>query len=140
MTETIAFSGRILCNAALQLGEGPAFDPATGIAWWHNIKGKELHELHLESGLKRVHTMPFLSSVIAVIDPDRQLIVSDEGLFVRETKSGMLTKFGSLEDKPGNRSNDGRVHPSGSLWIGTMGRTAEKNAGAIYHVAGSTVT
>ncbi|WP_075289970.1 SMP-30/gluconolactonase/LRE family protein [Pararhizobium arenae] len=140
MVETTAFSGNILCDNALQLGEGPAFDPATGTAWWHNIKGQQLHELHLDSGVKRVHEMPFLSSVIAVIDPERQLIVSDDGLFVRETKTGSLTKFGSLEDKPGNRSNDGRVHASGSLWIGTMGRSAEKGAGAIYHVAGSTVT
>ncbi len=140
MVETIAFSGSILCDNDLQLGEGPAFDPATGTAWWHNIKGRQLHELHLDSGVKRVHEMPFLSSVVAVIDPERQLIVSDEGLFVREIRTGALTKFGALEDKPGNRSNDGRVHASGSLWIGTMGRNAEKGAGAIYHVAGGTVT
>src|SRR5690606_2863299 len=35
-------------------------------------------------------------------------------------------------DKPGNRSNDGRVHPSGTLWISTMGRNAEPGAGMIY--------
>jgi sugar lactone lactonase YvrE len=35
-------------------------------------------------------------------------------------------------DKPGNRSNDARVHPSGTFWIGTMGREAERGAGAIY--------
>lgn len=140
MTETIAFSGKILCDAALQLGEGPTYDPATDTLWWHNIKGKELHALHLESGAKQVHAMPFLSSVVAAIDPERQLVVSDDGLFTRDTRTGALTKFGALEDKPGNRSNDGRVHASGSLWIGTMGRSAEKNAGAIYHVAGNTVT
>ncbi|WP_026618446.1 sugar lactone lactonase [Ensifer sp. WSM1721] len=140
MTELVPFSGRILCDFASELGEGPTFDPATGTAWWFNIKGQELHELHLESGRKTVHPLPFLGSVLAVIDPTRQLIASDLGLFIRDTESYALSLFATLEDRPGNRSNDGRVHPSGALWIGTMGRKAEKHAGAIYHVAGDRVT
>ncbi|RVN96854.1 SMP-30/gluconolactonase/LRE family protein, partial [Sinorhizobium meliloti] len=114
--------------------------PGTGTAWWFNITGRELHELHLESGRKAIHSLPFLGSVLAVIDPLRQLIASDQGLFVRDTESSKLGHFATLEEKPGNRSNDGRVHPCGALWIGTMGRSAEKHAGAIYHVAGSRVT
>ena len=35
-------------------------------------------------------------------------------------------------DKRATRSNDGRVHPCGALWIGTMGKSAENGAGAIY--------
>lgn len=140
MTETIAFSGKTLCEATLELGEGPTFDPATGTAWWFNIKGKELHALHLESGRKSVHPLPFLGSVLAVIDPDRQLIVSDQGLFVRETATGNLTLTATVEDNARNRSNDGRVHPSGSLWVSTMARDEAKGAGAIYHVAQGKVT
>ncbi len=107
---------------------------------WFNITGRELHELHLESGRKAIHPLPFLGSVLAAIDPLRQLIASDQGLFVRDTESSKLRHFATLEEKPGNRSNDGRVHPCGALWVGTMGRSAEKHAGAIYHVAGSRVT
>jgi sugar lactone lactonase YvrE len=41
--------------------------------------------------------------------------------------------FASLEaDNPLTRSNDARVHPSGTLWFGTMGRNAEPRMGAIY--------
>ncbi|QGJ73313.1 SMP-30/gluconolactonase/LRE family protein [Sinorhizobium meliloti] len=140
MTDLVPFSGRTLSEAASELGEGPTFDPGTGTAWWFNITGRELHELHLESGRKAIHSLPFLGSVLAVIDPLRQLIASDQGLFVRDTESSKLGHFATLEEKPGNRSNDGRVHPCGALWIGTMGRSAEKHAGAIYHVAGSRVT
>ena len=35
-------------------------------------------------------------------------------------------------DNAATRSNDGRVHSCGALWIGTMGRGAERGAGAIY--------
>jgi sugar lactone lactonase YvrE len=140
MSETTPFSGRLLSDLSLELGEGPTFDPATGTAWWFNIKGRELHELHLESGRKTLHVLPFMGSVLAVIDPLRQLIASDRGLFIRDAKTGELTAYAALESNPGNRSNDGRVHPSGSLWVSTMGRKAEKEAGAIYHVAKGVVT
>ncbi|HUH48481.1 MAG TPA: SMP-30/gluconolactonase/LRE family protein [Mycoplana sp.] len=140
MTDIVPFTGRTLCPVESELGEGPSYDPATNTAWWFDIKGRKLHELHLSSSTKRVHDLPFMGSVIATIDPSRQLIASDQGLFIRETDSGKLEHFAAIEDKPGNRSNDGRVHASGALWIGTMGCRAEKDAGAIYHVAGSTVT
>jgi sugar lactone lactonase YvrE len=140
MPEAIAFTGKILCGETLELGEGPSFDPATGTAWWFNIKGKELHELHLESGRKSVHPLPFMASVMAIVDPEQQLIASDQGLFIRNTQTGTFKAYATLEDNPENRSNDGRMHPSGSLWVSTMGRRAQKGAGAIYHVAKGTVT
>jgi sugar lactone lactonase YvrE len=140
MPEAIAFTGKILCGETLELGEGPSFDQATGTAWWFNIKGKELHELHLESGRKSVHPLPFMASVMAIVDPEQQLIASDQGLFIRNTQTGTFKAYATLEDNPENRSNDGRMHPSGSLWVSTMGRRAQKGAGAIYHVAKGTVT
>ncbi|MDI7861524.1 SMP-30/gluconolactonase/LRE family protein [Rhizobiaceae bacterium n13] len=141
MTEVFEFRGRVLCEARLMLGEGPTYDPATDTTWWFNIKGKELHELHLTSGRKTVHPLPMMASVLARIDSARQLIASEDGLFLRDTATGALTPHAKLEsDVLGNRSNDGRVHPSGALWIGTMGKHAEDGAGAIYHVAKGVVT
>lgn len=141
MIETTPFSGRILCTHQHMLGEGPTYDHVTGTAWWFSILERQLHELHLESGAKRVHDLPVMASVLARIDDRRQLLAAEDGLHIRDVATGSLTLHVPLEaDKPGNRSNDGRVHPSGSLWIGTMGKKAEDGAGAIYHVAGSTVT
>ena len=140
MTGTHSFSGRVLCEIACELGEGPTYDPASGKAFWFDIKGRTLHELHLDSMAKAEHALPFLGSVLAVIDAERQLIVSDQGLFIRAVADGGLKPYIRLEDNPANRSNDGRVHPSGALWASTMGRSAEKQSGAIYHVAGERVT
>ena len=140
MTDTHSFNGRVLCEVDCQLGEGPTYDPASGKAFWFDIKGQKLHELHVASMAKTVHDLPFLGSVLAVIDAERQLIVSDQGLYIRTVADGALKPFVKLEDKAANRSNDGRVHPSGALWASTMGRNAEKHSGAIYHVAGERVT
>lgn len=140
MTDSHSFTGRILDAVDCQLGEGPTYDPATDTAFWFDIKGQKLHELHLATLKKTVHDLPFLGSVLAVIDAGRQLIVSDQGLFIRSVADGTLAPFAKLEDKAENRSNDGRVHPSGALWASTMGRTAQKHSGAIYHVAGTTIT
>ena len=140
MTATHSFSGRTLCDVDCQLGEGPTYDPASGKAFWFDIKGQKLHELHLATMAKVVHDLPFLGSVLAVVDAGRQLVVSDKGLFIRTVADGALAPFVTLEDNAANRSNDGRVHPSGALWASTMGRNAEKHSGAIYHVAGDRVT
>ena len=52
MIETIPFSGKILCDLTLELGEGPTFDPATGTAWWFNIKA--VSYTHLTLPTKRI--------------------------------------------------------------------------------------
>ena len=140
---SIPFSGKVLDPSNIELGEGPSYDPATDTAYWFSILESELHELDLGTGAKKVHKLPAMSSVFARIDGDRQLIVSENGLHVRERKSGALELVTPVEeDRPDMRSNDGRVHPSGALWFGTMkkGHEARKGAGSIYHVAKGVVT
>jgi sugar lactone lactonase len=141
MTDIHDFQGSILCNTSSVLGEGPTYDPDTDTVWWFNILGKELHELNLTSGKKNVHSLPVMASVLARVDAERQLLATEEGLFIRDIGTGALTFYAALEnDRPENRSNDGRTHISGALWISTMGKRAEMQAGGIYHVAGGKVT
>ncbi|OLP58815.1 gluconolaconase [Xaviernesmea oryzae] len=140
MTTETEFAGRVLFDQALELGEGPSYDPDTGTAWWFNILGRELHSLHLDSGKHEIQSLPFLGSVLARVDGERQVVASDQGLFLRHRADGRFEKLLTIEDNPNNRSNDGRVHQSGALWIGTMGRKAAEKAGSIYHVARGKVT
>ena len=141
MTDIHDFQGSILCNTSSVLGEGPTYDPDTDTVWWFNILGKELHELNLATGQKNVHALPMMASVLARVDAERQLLATEEGLFIRDIATGALTFYAALEnDRPENRSNDGRTHISGALWISTMGKRAEMQAGAIYHVAAGKVT
>lgn len=121
-----------------ELGEGPHYDRASNTAWWFDIIGKTLVEHRFETGETVVHALPRMGSVVARIDDARQLIAMEDGLYCREKKTGALTLLHPLEaENAATRSNDGRVHPSGRLWIGTMGKRAEQAAGAIYWFDGA---
>ena len=51
-------------------------------------------------------------------------------LYPLDTADGRMTLYPSARGRQcRNRSNDARVHPSGTFWIGTMGRKAEAGAG-----------
>ncbi len=131
MTDNVPTS--VLCDDACHLGEGPTYDVTTDTAWWFDIREGKLFEAHLGNGNIRIHFLGRMASALGRIDADRQLIVADDGLYIREIADGAMTLFRPLEaDNLSTRSNDARVHASGTFWIGTMGRKAEPGAGAIY--------
>jgi sugar lactone lactonase len=124
----------ILSEHHCRLGEGCTYDPASNTAWWFDILERTLFQADLTLGAVAMHALPAMGSLLAFIDDTHQLLATDKGLYVRNMTNGRLTLHTPLEaDNPGTRSNDGRVHPCGALWIGTMGRNADKGAGAIYH-------
>jgi sugar lactone lactonase YvrE len=123
----------ILSAERCHLGEGPTYDATTDSAWWFDILEGRLFEAHLPSGRVRIHLLGRMASALARIDAGRQLIVAEDGLYIRAIADGGMILYRALEaDNSLNRSNDARVHPSGTFWIGTMGRRAETRAGAIY--------
>jgi sugar lactone lactonase len=123
----------ILSAERCHLGEGPTYDAATNTAWWFDILEGRLFEAQLGSGEVYTHQLGRMASALARIDAERQLIVAEDGLYIRSISDGRMTLYCPLEaDNPLNRSNDARVHPCGTFWIGTMGRKAERGAGTIY--------
>jgi sugar lactone lactonase YvrE len=123
----------ILDGTRSELGEGPTYDPARDKAWWFDIRGMKLFEHDFAGQTTTIHELPMMASALGVVDETRQLLATEKGLYLRDTASGELTLHHPLEsDNPATRSNDGRVHRSGALWIGTMGKKMEEGAGAIY--------
>jgi sugar lactone lactonase YvrE len=123
----------ILSERHCHLGEGCTYDPATDTAWWFDILERTLFQADLACGAVTSHALPLMASVLAFIDDQRQLLATENGLYIRDIADGRLTLHTPLEaDNAATRSNDGRTHACGALWIGTMGRRAEKGAGAIY--------
>jgi len=123
----------VLCGERCHLGEGPTYDAATDTAWWFDIVERRLFEARLDTGRITIHSLDVMGSALARIDAHRQLLVADDGIYVRDAADGRMTLYHQLEaDNAATRSNDARVHPSGTFWIGTMGRQAEPGLGAIY--------
>jgi sugar lactone lactonase len=123
----------VLCGERCHLGEGPTYDAGTDTAWWFDIVERRLFEARLGTGQITIHSLKVMGSALGRIDAHRQLLVADDGLYIRETADGRMTLFRPLEaDNAATRSNDARVHPSGTFWIGTMCRQAERGLGAIY--------
>jgi sugar lactone lactonase YvrE len=123
----------VLCDERCHLGEGPTYDIATDTAWWFDIVERRLFEMRLGAGRTTIHSLGVMGSALARIDANRHLLVADDGLYLRDVEDGRMTLYRPLEaDNSATRSNDARVHPSGTFWIGTMGRQAEKGLGAIY--------
>lgn len=123
----------IFSDLACSLGEGPAAHPALGKLFWFDITGRRLIEKPFDGGSMVAHDLPVMASVMAVVDDRTQLIAAEDGLYLRDVLSGDLRLHVALEaDNPATRSNDGRTHPCGALWIGTMGKRAEAGAGALY--------
>lgn len=121
-----------------ELGEGPGYDPATDTLWWLDIVGRRLYEHEFATGTTRGHALPRMASLIVPVDARRQVMAMEDGLYWRDRATGALEPLCAIEaENAATRSNDGRVHPSGALWIGTMGKRAEKGAGAVYVHSGN---
>jgi len=123
----------VLSHTTCELGEGPTYEAATDTLWWFDILGRKLLEYRFATGTETVHALPEMASALGVVDSGRHLIFTESGLYLRDTASGRLDRVAEIEaDNPVTRSNDARVHPSGSFWLGTMGRKVEPKAGSVY--------
>lgn len=124
--ETTVYDTRIC-----ELGEGPLWHPERQQLFWFDIIGRRLYardgDRALEWRFDEHH------SAAGWIDRDTLLIASETGLWRFDIASGAREPVCPLEaDDPGTRSNDGRADPHGGFWIGTMGKSAEPERGAIY--------
>ncbi|MEY8883138.1 SMP-30/gluconolactonase/LRE family protein [Donghicola sp. XS_ASV15] len=117
-----------------ELGEGPLWHPERQELFWFDITGQRLFAKG--SGDLRQWQLPEMHSAAAWIDTARLLIASESGLWLFDIETGNRDGLIALEaDNPITRSNDGRCDPWGGFWIGTMGKSAQPKAGAIYRYA-----
>ena len=113
------------------LGEGPLWHPERGQLFWFDITGHRM--LSVEKGQPREWRFAEMVSAAAWVDRNMLLIAGERDLFFFDIETEEIETAVELE--AGNRmtrSNDGRADPFGGFWIGTMGKKAEKGAGAIY--------
>ncbi len=122
---------RVFDDMRCELGEGPLWHPLRKELFWFDIMGMRLHA----KGDGETQTWQFDEHVSAAgwVDENTLLIASETSLSSFDIATGETTFVHALEaDNEVTRSNDGRADPYGGFWIGTMGKNAEPEAGAIY--------
>lgn len=113
------------------LGEGPLWHPLRQQLFWFDITGKRLLTRTTDGPAE--WTFDEMASAAGWIDAETLLIASETQFFRFDLTTGTQTHLAPLEPgTPQTRSNDGRADPQGGFWIGTMGKSAEPGAGAIY--------
>lgn len=113
------------------LGEGPLWHPERGQLFWFDIRGRKM----LSRTGNQIEEWSFDRHVSAAgwVDRDTLLVATETDLLRFDLVSGESHRLVALEeDNCMTRSNDGRADPQGGFWIGTMGKAAEPEAGALY--------
>lgn len=115
----------IFDTRACELGEGPLWHPLRGELFWFDILNRTLHS--------QAQSWTFAEYISAAgwISRDELLVASETGLFRLNLVTGDRSPVASA-GTPETRSNDGRADRQGGFWFGTMGKKAEKDAGAIW--------
>ena len=110
---------------ACELGEGPLWHPLREELFWFDILNRTLHSL--------TQSWSFSGYVSAAgwISRDELLLASETGLIRFDLATGSETPVAGA-GTAATRSNDGRADRQGGFWFGTMGKKAEKDAGAIW--------
>ncbi len=115
------------------LGEGPLWHPLRNQLFWFDILNCKL--LTQENGAAREYLFDEIASAAGWIDDNTLLVASETQFLKLNLTTGEQTTVAPLDaENTQTRSNDGRADPLGGFWIGTMGKAAQHQAGAIYRL------
>lgn len=129
------WQAELVVDCLCTLGEGPQWDADNKRLYWCDILEKRLHWLSVASGESGHHQLDHMVSLATPLEGGGLLLVGEDRLSRFNPNSGNIETFCDFEaDNPVTRSNDARVDRHGSLWLSSMGKDAEKNAGSLYRL------
>jgi xylono-1,5-lactonase len=117
------------------LGEGTLYSPRENTVYWVDIKRPAIYRMDLADGRFSSYAMP---------DYVGWVIERAGGGFVAGLRRGVArVRFDPLDieyiahleaDKPTYRLNDGKAHPNGSIYFGTMDNEEKDSRGSLYRL------
>lgn len=130
----MSLQAKLFIDSRCRLGEGPFWNPLLGQLFWFDILERTLFAANEAGTVINRWVFDEYVSAAAIIDAETLAIASESAILSFNLVTGKSTVLAKLEhDIPGNRSNDGRIHPGGSFWIGTMSHTEDFYSGSVYH-------
>lgn len=131
-TGDLAVATSIWCGEPCSLGEGPLSHHGRSSLVWCDILGRAVFERPFDGGEVRRFDLPIMPSACGIIDERSVLIATERDLRRLDLDDASTEELIRLPAHPELRSNDGRTHPSGAFWIGTMAKRGIGPPGAIY--------
>jgi sugar lactone lactonase YvrE len=123
-------------NTRSVLGEGPAWDGATGSLIWVDIRGDKVFAKSYETAEEQAWSVPNPSAAIPA-GGDNLLITSGHALLRLSRMTGKVETVLRFHGEPkNNRCNDAKCDPLGRLWVGTMD-DSKRISGQLWRVEGS---
>lgn len=130
-----ATTATLAVDCRCELGEGPQWHAERQRLYWCDILEKRLHWLHPQSGEHGHYALEQMVSLATPLEDGQLLLVGEHSLSVFDPENQRQTHVADFEaDNPVTRSNDARVDRHGSLWLSTMGKSAEPGAGSLYRL------
>lgn len=119
------------------LGEGPLWHPELERLFWFDIPKGDMHSCNALGGQLKSWNLGEPASAAGWVDKNTLLVATASGLQKFDLTLGSWETVCFLEESdPLTRSNDGRIAPDGSFWIGTMARDGSPHLGAYYRYTG----
>ncbi len=129
---------RTVCPLGATLGEGPIWIAEDAALWFVDIKERQLHRFHPESGSLKSWDAPAQVAWVVPMADGGLLAGLQTGLHRFEPKTGAFEHLAEVEPAlPGNRLNDATVGPDGRLWFCSMDDGEEKPSGHVYRADAS---
>jgi sugar lactone lactonase YvrE len=119
---------------ALELGEGPCWDAATGALYWIDGPPGRVHRLDVHG----LHASWEVGQPVGAVFPRAAgglVVAARDGFLALDTGTGETALLAAVEsDRPGNKLNDGACDRAGRLFAGTMAADESPGAGALYRL------
>ncbi len=126
---------RCVWEIGAKLGEGPVWDARDGCVWFVDIEAPAIHRYAVADGAHASFAPPWRVSAIWPRAAGGFVAHGEAGFATIDPAADRYDLFHVTEpDRPGNRSNDGKIDPAGRFWSGTMDDAKQAASGALYRL------
>jgi sugar lactone lactonase YvrE len=124
----------ILIPTDCELGEGPMWHSSEKVLYWVDILQKKLHRFNPQLKKHQFFQFDKMPGAVVPSNLDAHLMISfEDGIAQFNLHTQLLRYMVKFhENQPNMRANDGKCDPFGNFWVGTMSKTCEDKAGALY--------
>jgi sugar lactone lactonase YvrE len=117
---TTELDAELVLDARAILGEGPVWDAETGVLWWVDIEGRQIHGFHPSTRADTTIATPSMVGAVALRARGGLVAALADGVYRVDVASGAFERVLELGEPPNVRSNESKCDPAGRLLVGTM--------------------